>query len=349
MKKLDLYIFKTTLTNFLVFFIIISLVLLAGNAFKMYYILFSKGETLGSILSLMFYLNITLTLFTIPMSITLAINATYTELSQNNELTALKGAGLSLPRIYAPAFLFSVIIFLIFLWDISSFMGTAQVHYRLKLINAFRSKIYSGIEANNFYSGIKNISLYVNSVSPDHKTMNGVFAVQGNNVIVARKAKFVDIKNGFLIRFFSSFIYSKNKKSISTGELRTYSITVRNTKLITNKYFSKDPAFMSFFQLVKYYKKTHDREALFLIHRMLIFSLSIFVVSVLSFLLGVTFSRSGKSGGMLLCGGIFFLFYILEIYGESLYKNHGIVWGVWIPDAVLFIASILLFYKKSLE
>ncbi|OQX50502.1 MAG: hypothetical protein B5M53_12420 [Candidatus Cloacimonas sp. 4484_209] len=63
---------------------------------------------------------------------------------------------------------------------------------------------------------------------------------------------------------------------------------------------------------------------------------------MVAFSLGVI-SKSGKSAGFILCIGIFILFYILEMLGESVAKSTNIPFYIWLPNIVLVIFGAVLF------
>lgn len=350
MKKIDWYILKSLTINFIVFLIIISLIMMIGNTVKVYSLLFAKGETIGAILKIMSYMTIFLSIFTIPMALTLSVNFVYTSLSKNSEMVILKSAGLSLLRIYLPAFIFTIFIFVILFYDSSFLVRKAKLAYRKTIISVVKNKLYVGIREKTFYEGLKGSTVYVKEISPDHKRLNRVFFVKNNDTAIASKhAYFIDTSGGFILRFKDASLYSKTDNTINTGTFKAYDMDINMSKTLNLPSYKNDTHFMNILELYRYFKKTHDKNALYIINKNMVFSTSVLLLSFIAFLLGIVLSRNGKSAGIIISISIFFLFYILEMFGESLYKSYCIVWSMWLPDIVLFILASYLFYKKSLK
>ncbi|NBR15392.1 MAG: YjgP/YjgQ family permease, partial [Crocinitomicaceae bacterium] len=72
--------------------------------------LMGKGLSVWLILELLFYVSASLIPLALPLAILLSSLMTFGNLSENNELTALKSSGLSLYRIIKPLFFVVVII-----------------------------------------------------------------------------------------------------------------------------------------------------------------------------------------------------------------------------------------------
>lgn len=347
MKKIDLYILKNITSNFIISFIITTFVMIMGNTIKIYDLLFAKGVSITLMGKIFWDMIVFLSIFTIPMSLTLAINFVYTELSNNSEITALRSCGVSLKRLYSPALVFTLLIFFMLFYDISFLSYKTKLSYKINIAQAFKNKIYVGLKQKEFYTGLKGATLYAKKISPDKKTMYNVFYAKNNSVITAKEAYFQDAAFGVIINFKQAHIYNRKEDTIEYGTTQDYKIAVSisdKEKSIINK---NDIRFMNLDELVSFYKKTHNKEALYKINKMLVLSLSVFVLSMIGFVFGIIFARSGKSAGATISLSIFFIFYVLEMFGESIFKNYGIVWTIWLPDLILFIFASYIFYKKS--
>ncbi len=347
MKKLDIYILRSITSTFLVSFLIVTAVMLLGNTIKIYDILFAKGMnlvTLGKILS---DAALFLSIFIIPMALTLGINFTYTQLSANSEITAMRSAGIPVIRIFLPALIFTLFVFLLLFYDISFVAYKARGSYKKLLIEALRNKIYVGLNQNVFYTSLKGSTLYAEYISPDKREMKDVFFSRNGTVIAAKKAIFHDTENGVIVVFYKAHLYSSKGNSIEYGKVGKYilSLCVGNAE---KPFFKKnDTRYMTINQLIHLYRTTGSKEALFKINKMLLLSLSVFVLSLMAFTSGLTLARSGKSAGALISLSIFFTFYILEMFGESIFKAYGNVWAIWLPDSTLLLVGVYMLYKKS--
>jgi lipopolysaccharide export system permease protein len=346
LKILDRYILKSLISGFLVSFFITTLVMLIGNTIKIYDLLFSKGVNLGLMFKIFADMVAFLSIFTIPMSLMLSINFTYTELSNNSEVTATRSSGVSLLRMFYPAFIFTVFIFAILFYDTSFLAYKARLNYKTSLASAFRNKIYVGLKQKKFYTGLRGATLYAQDLSPRKNSLYDVFYSRKNSVIVAKEAHFQDAQMGIVVDFRKASLFNKAKDSIEFGKVDTYKIAILldDAKPHVNK---NDTRYMTMLELINYYKKSKNLEALYKINKILVFSLSVFVLSIIGFSLGIIFSRSGKSAGAIVSISIFFIFYILQMLGESLFKSSCLIWPIWFPDLVLLFFGSYIFYRKS--
>ncbi len=347
MKKIDLYIIKNIALSFSISFVIVTLIMLLGNLVKIYDILFAKGVNLILIGKIFWDTAIFLSIFTIPMALTLGINFTYTQLSANSEIVALRSAGISLKRLFLSAFIFTILIFIILFYDTTFLAYQAKLSYKINIASAFKNKIYVGLKQKIFYRGLNGATLYANKISPNKKILYDVFYANKGDIITAKEADFQDALFGIIVNFKQAHIYSLQKETTEYGKIENYKIAVfidRNKNTIIKK---NDTRYMNIAQLITYYKATHNKNALYKINKMLVFSLSIFVLSVIGFVFGITLARSGKSAGAIVSLSIFFIFYILEMFGESLFKNYGLIWPIWLPNIMLSVFGAYIFYIKS--
>ncbi len=346
MKKIDIYIFKNLLVGFTTSFLITTMVMLIGNTIKVYDFLFAKGVSLGLMLKIFGDMVAFLSIFTIPMSLMLSINFLYTELSSRSEITALRSSGISLVRIFYPAFLFTIVIFAILFYDTSFLAYKAKLDYKINLAGALKNRVYMGLKQKKFYTGIKDTTMYANDLSSSKRSLYNVFYAKGNSAIIAKEAHFKDAQMGILVNFKKAEIYNKSGNNIEYGHVNNYELAILfgEDKPHIGKYNTR---YMTMTELIDYYKTQKNPTALYKINKMLVFSLSVFVLSIIGFSLGITFSRSGKSAGAIISISIFFIFYILQMLGESLFKSHSLIWPIWLPDLILFLFGAYLFYKKS--
>ncbi len=347
MKKIDLYIIKNTTSSFLISFAITTLIMLLGNLIKIYDILFAKGVNLSLMGKILWDTTIFLSIFTIPMALTLSVNFVYTQMSNNSEIIALRSSGISLKRLFVPAFVFSLFIFLILFYDTTFLAYKAKLSYKTNIAAAFKNRIYVGLKPKIFYKGLNGATLYANKISPDKTKLYDVFYYGKNGIIAAKEADFQDATFGVIVNFKQAHIYNEKNKVTEYGTVKNYKIAFfvdKNSKKLTDK---NDVRYMNIVELVNFYKKTHSKEALYKINKMLVFSASVIILSLIGFVFGITFARSGKSAGVIISLSVFFAFYILEMLGESLFKNYGFIWPIWLPDIILLIFGAYIFYKKS--
>ncbi len=343
LKKIDVYILKAIVVAFLISLVIVSAVMMIGDLIKIYDILFARGSSLKTLFKILFYISIFLSIFTIPMALTIAINYVYSEMSNSSEITALRSSGINLYRIYLPAFFLTLAVFLFLFYDVSFLAYKSRLNYKNELEKTFRNKIYISLKPEMFYNNLGG-TLWVEEISPDKRKLSHVFFADKNKVFIAKSGALEDINGGILARFRSVKLFSKKKGGYEFGSFKEYDVAFLLGKKKKKKGFSTK--YMTLAQLIRYYRKTKDREALFKINKMISLSLSVFPLSIIAFSLGITFSRSGKSAGIAVSMLLFFVFYILLMLGQSLFKSKGWILPIYMPNIVLMLFGFYIFYKK---
>lgn len=110
MKKLDLYILKSFLGPLIMTFFIVLFVLMMQFLWLYIDELVGKGLSFSIILEFLGWGSATLIPMTLPLATLLASIMTMGSLGENNELLAMKAAGISLKRIITPLIYVSIII-----------------------------------------------------------------------------------------------------------------------------------------------------------------------------------------------------------------------------------------------
>lgn len=110
MKKLDSFILKSFLGPFIMTFLIVIFVLMLQFLWLYIDELVGKGLSFGVILEFLGWGSATLIPMALPLASLLASIMTMGNLGENNELLAMKAAGISLQRIMAPLFYVAIFI-----------------------------------------------------------------------------------------------------------------------------------------------------------------------------------------------------------------------------------------------
>ncbi|AEA33581.1 LptF/LptG family permease [Hippea maritima] len=344
LKKLDRYILKSLIVSFVISFFVIAVVMLIGDLVKLYDLLFGKGSSFIVLLKILGYTVVFLLAFIVPMALTIAINYVYSDLSNNSEITAIRSCGISLFRVYFPAFLFSVAVFVFLFYSIAFVAPKARLSYRVEIAKTFRNKVYAALKPNMFYDKVDGV-MWIKNLSPDKKHLKDVFFAQKGKIFLAKKGDFKDIPSGILAEFFNVKMYSPSKSGFEYGSFDRYELAF----LTGRGYFKpnkNNTRFMSFGEVVNYYSKSKSKDALYRINKIVSMSMSVFALSLIAFSFGITFSRSGKSAGIVASLFLFFMFYIILMLSESLCDATGNPYFIYLPNVVAFVFGSYIFYKK---
>lgn len=161
MKKLTLFIIRSFTGPFLVTFLIAMFFLVMQFFWKYVDDLMGKGLEVSVLLQLLFYVSATLIPLALPLAVLFSSIMTFGNLSEKNELTALKSTGQSLFRIMRPMLFFIVILSLGAFYFSNYVMPIATLKCRTIIYTIQQKKPTFGITAGVFYNDIDNYSIKV--------------------------------------------------------------------------------------------------------------------------------------------------------------------------------------------
>ena len=233
MRKLDKLILRSfigplVLTLFVVVFILLTQLML--NKMDEF-----VGKDLGIMVlsELMFYFSINLTQTALPLAVLLSSLMAFGNLGEFSELTAIKGAGISLIRALRPAFILTVIITVLAFLNNNFVVTKANLKAYSLLYDIKKHKPSLDIKEGTFYNGIPDFSIKVNKKYSDGETLGDIIIYNhagsnGNNVMtIADSGRMYSVLNNRYLTFelFNGKRYEERPK---VGAAREISEFVRN-------------------------------------------------------------------------------------------------------------------------
>ncbi|NLR90715.1 LptF/LptG family permease [Flammeovirga agarivorans] len=228
MKKLDKLLLKQyigpfALTSAVVLFIFWSQYMIS----KFVYFL---GKDLGYDVyaELFFWFALALVPVSLPLAVLLASLMTYGSLGQHSELTAIKGAGISLLRVLRPVFFFTIVVTLFQL----IYNDTVVPHANLKayslLYDIKQTKPTMNLKEGAFYDGLDGYSIKVAKKDEDGIGIHDVIIYKheghrGNKeVILANHGKMELINNDsyLMLTLFEGNAYSEVEDKKSKADIQ---------------------------------------------------------------------------------------------------------------------------------
>ncbi|HIZ87277.1 MAG TPA: methionyl-tRNA formyltransferase [Candidatus Coprenecus pullistercoris] len=174
MKRLDLFILKSFLGPFVMTFFITVFILVMQFLWLYIDELVGKGLSFWVIMEFLGWGSATILPLSMPLATLLASIMTFGNLGENNELLAMKAAGISLQRIFLP------LIFVAFAISVAAFFVSNNLIplaynkiYTLQY-DISRTKDEIKIPTGTFYNGIDGYSLRVNSSNKETGMMYDV-------------------------------------------------------------------------------------------------------------------------------------------------------------------------------
>ena len=163
MKKLDLFVLKSFLGPFIMTFLIVLFVLMMQFLWLYIDELVGKGLSLGVIFEFLGWGSATLFPLALPLATLLASIMTMGSFGENNELLAMKAAGIPLLRILAPLMILSLFISVAAFFASNNLIPVAYEKIYTLRDDIGKTKEEIKIPTGIFYNGIDGYTLRVMS------------------------------------------------------------------------------------------------------------------------------------------------------------------------------------------
>ncbi len=361
-RILDRYILKELLIPFFFGIFILTFLILIHQLLRLMELVIDKGVDLLSVGQIFLTLLPSFFLLTIPMAVLMSSVMTFNRLSNDNEITALKSAGVGFYRYLRPVLFFSVAAALVTLfmgmiaqpWGGGSFKSLA-----MKIL---KKRASVGIEEGKFNGTFSDIMIYVESM-PTFTEMEGVFIydVRDQNapkIIVAKKGILLNDPGTGAIEFhlLNGSLHAQRKEGadyqhvvFATYDLRLDLGSVLqggNTNLETPTYG----------EIKKNVEASggKDLRALRLLsefYKNFSFSLASLVFGLVGVPLGIISGRTGRLGGFTVGIGLITLYYLLNTLGDYLITIRFATpfLAVWVPHLALIPLTLYLMRAMARE
>lgn len=356
------YLFKEMLAPFFVSLGVFTTVLLVAKIMELTELVVARGVGLDVVGRLLLYALPYFFVFTVPMANLLAVMLAFLRLSSDNEVTAVKAAGVGLHQLLPPV---AVLAFIA--WLMSSALAIwglpwGNHNFENLIFKVAQAKADLALKERVFLDSFKNLVIYINRL-PGDGVMQDVFIVDERDpnrahTIVAKRGKLFPAKEGRItMRLYDGTIHgvSPDLKKAQTAEFETYDISLDASGLMNTQRTSKHEKEMYLDELLAELDKHppgSKRHYLIQMELLKKFSLpfSCFVMSLIALPLG-THSRSGRSWGVSVALGVFLLYYFMLSaawsFGES--GMYPPIVGMWMPNIVFGLLGVLMFRRELNE
>lgn len=304
--------------------------------------------------------------FTIPMSTMISILLTFMRMSGENEIVALKGAGVSLYKLLPPVLIFSVIATCLTMWITVFGVSWGKLSLKKKSIEIARTSIDAALQERQFNSQLTDIMIYVSHVDMKTRELKDVFIEDRRtrgliSISVAPAGKLIrqDDEEIYTIRLYDGMINQVNSEDNSVYHINFghYDINIdlesmqKGTRAI-----HKDIDEMSLHELVQHIRKgIKDKalrsEAMMVLHEKFSIPFACLSLGLLAFPLGIQSMSLRRSSGFGM--GIFFflLYYFLLAGGWSAGEtgHYPPYIGMWLPNVVMGVAGVFFLVRNANE
>ena len=193
MKRLHISLIKSFIGPFFASFFIAIFLLLMQFLWKYIDDLVGKGLDIMQIFQLLFYASARFVPLALPIGMLLSSVMVFGKLGENNELSALKSAGISFVNIFKPTLIFAILIsFSSYLFS-NYIMPIANLKNASMLYDIQKKKPALNIKEGIFYEDIDGFSLKIGKKSSNNQDLKDIIIydhskMNGNNKVISAKS-----------------------------------------------------------------------------------------------------------------------------------------------------------------
>ena len=366
-RILNLYILREISLPFVMVLFILTFVLLMGRILQLMDLLVNKGIGFLDISKFIVLLMPSFLMFTIPMSLLVAILIGLGRLSGDNEITVMKASGISLYQLSQPIAVAAVIAFIS--TSIITLFLVPQSNYATKihLYNVSKQKASIGIREKVFVDYFKGLLIYAEKIPLDGAYMEGVLIADTRltdepNTIIAKKAYLISdpkeltvtlrLENG------STHTVDPDLQNYRKMDFAVYDVNldIGSALFDEKKLKEKSSGEMTVLELREKLgksglEKQFLREVAIELNKKLSIPMSCLILGLLGVPLGIRTQRSAKSWSISIAFALVVLYYMLQLGGEALVQTGQVtpLIGTWVPNLVFGLAGIILFSMTAKE
>jgi lipopolysaccharide export system permease protein len=366
-RLINHYIFKEIAVPFCMILFVLTFVLLMGKILQLMDLMINKGIRFRDIAQLMLFLMPSFLMFTIPISLLIAILVGLGRLSGDNEITILKMSGVSLYQLAFPVACTAFAAFAMTAVTTLFLVPYGNVAAKNLLYDMAKQKASIGIREKIFIDDFRGILLYAEKIPVQGDYLEGVLIsdnriIREPSTIIARKAYLVSDPDTLAItlRLEDGSIHTADAglKNYRKMDFHFYDVRLDLPSSLSDerKADVKSSTEMTVAELsAKLRSRGINRDVLrelsIEFNKKLTIPLSCLVFALIGLPLGIRAHRSVRSRGFTIGLAIVLIYYLLRLSGEALVETGRLapVVGTWTPNAVFTIAGILLFISAARE
>jgi len=366
MRLFDRYIARQILVGTLYAIMVLSLVLVMGNLFKEVRPLLVEQNAPPAVV-FRFILNVVpySLMFTIPWGFLCAVLLVFGRLSNDNEVTAFRVAGISLMRLALPVFVIAIALSGICMWINVNVVPLAKASLTEMLIEQVKRNPRSLLNPGLVQSRFKNQKVFVEKREGDslrgfhlYQVSNGENGepVRSEAYVHAGKVSLVvdEDKKQLRLKLLDTFIETKEKDgtsefafaqeaepwlfdfgSIQNNRVRSSAMT--NTEI--RRYLAENPDLESN-KRIKFGTEITKRYT---------FSLACLSFACVAVPLGMNSRRKDTSSGLILSLLIGMLYFLFTMMAEDFESDAAATVGLWAPNVLCGLLGLYLFRRARFK
>ncbi|MBU0462529.1 MAG: LPS export ABC transporter permease LptF [Proteobacteria bacterium] len=360
------YIFRELLSPFAISLFFLTFVFLMTRIPEITNMVVNYNADISSIALMVVYTLPRFLEFTIPMSVMISVLLTFMRMSGENEILALKNAGVSLYKLLPPVLAFCFLGIFLTMWVTVFGVSWGKLSLKQKTIELARSSIDVALQERQFNSKLEDVMIYVSHVDMKTKALKDVFIEDRRtkgvvNISIAPLGRLIRLEDEqvYTIRLYNGAInqVDADEGSVSSIQFESYDINIDLN--IMNKgegKISKDLDEVSLVYLIGLIRsgikdKARLINALMELHEKFSIPFACLSLGILAFPLGVQAASLRRSSGFGFGISFFLLYYFLLATGWSAGEtgNYPPVIAMWLPNVIMGGIGVFFLARNAKE
>jgi lipopolysaccharide export system permease protein len=305
-------------------------------------------------------------ILTLPTALLLGVLLTFSRIHADNELYALKAAGMSLYRLLPPVYLFGSVVAALSLLLTTWAGPRATQGFQSIFISMATQNVFFGMKERVFFDGLPGHVIYIEHLDSEQESFEGIFIKDqnfpgGEIYYFAREGRilgdkltgkiFMELKNGTLQR------RDPGQEVFQFATFERYWLQID-----LSRFFASDPdkepmmQELTLGELDEKIRETSEkgedtRKLLLNYHQRFSMPLGTLVFCTLAIPLSLISQRSVRYTGFSLSIAVVLFYYVFMQLGNGLILAGKIpvMLGAWLPNIVMGTLGVYLLWKKAEE
>ncbi|MBI5057241.1 MAG: LPS export ABC transporter permease LptF [Nitrospirae bacterium] len=347
-------IFKELLVNLLVIVFSLSVILFMEKFVRLSRLFMGRGADILDIVKIFVYIQPSLLLLSIPMSLLMAVFLTYGRMAADSEIVVLKASGMSFWGISRAAVILSVLSCMVLLFISIYLLPRGMFAFKKTLYETIVKKASMTFEEETFSDVFKDTVIYVKGI-PGKDELKGIFVYREGDKTFKDPVVIV-AENGVLT---SNPGEGQIKLTMNKGLIHTYSGN-SSSEIIFSTFDlvlmtgldPMDKAKPEEIKTGKLWKESGSSTSWAIeLHRRLALPFTCIIFGILGPALSGRIGKVGRLGGFSMSMSVLMLYYLLLITGESFVKAGKLpaFVGEWAPNVFFSALTVLFFYRAYMD
>jgi lipopolysaccharide export system permease protein len=341
----------------------LTLILITGRLMQVTQYLFSSSASLTDFVELVSLALPKLLLYAFPMATLIGVLLAFVRLKEDNELVAMRAAGISFLEFWPAVVSVVSLTTLISFFTTVYIMPNANHAFVSKLKDLGRASIPAILQEGTFIDIVPNLVFFFRKVDSSQLSVQGIFIQDHRSpelpvAIVAEHARLIqsEDENEILFRISDGIITRVGDK-LENAEIisfRVYDFRLSLDELIRKPIKGyKHKGEMSLQELLERIREgvgfEHPSRYALEFHQRLALPISCFLLGMAAAPLGALFRQGHRIAGVTVGLVVFLAYYVVLSAGKGLGENDAIpaFVAIWFPNALT--ASLVLFLWTKMQ